>query len=138
MAAIVAPTCEHCGKDGTKLRRIITGSGVSMVAWRCMICDRWAKKPVQWLKHDELCQWLQSRWRAGLDDIPIVNDYSDQTPCAICGAPGQWHHWAPQAWAEQFGEEWTKWPCTYLCERHHQLWHRIVTPALVGWKKDAA
>jgi len=95
-----------------------------------MSCERWAEKPVHWLKHDSLREKLEAQGNT-LEEIPTVGDYSGLQPCVICGEPGEIHHWAPQALQEAFGEEWIKWPTAPLCLKHHRLWHRVVTPALV-------
>ena len=128
---IERPTCHKCGGKNVRLRRQISASGVAIVAWRCLDCDRWAVWPVNWIKHEYLSAYLEPYC---IDDIPIIADYSDQTPCVICGEPGQLHHFAPQAWSARFGPEWHLWPCAYLCDKHHQLWHKIVTPVLTKWK----
>ena len=85
---------------------------------------------MHWLSHAELREKLERRGYT-FDDIPTVENYSSLQPCAICGKPGEIHHWAPQAWADDFGEDWTRWPTAPLCLEHHQKWHRIVTPSLV-------
>lgn len=126
-------TCAHCGKHNVLLRRQIKADGTAHFAWRCLDCDRWAEIPPKWLPHRELEARL-SKQGGRLEDIPIVEDHSDQQPCCVCGEPGQYHHWAPQAMSEQFGEDWYKWPGKYLCPRHHTQWHRIVTPDLIGWR----
>lgn len=75
-------------------------------------------------------RWLGHAALGGrhIEDLPIVNDYSNASPCIICGEPGEWMHWAPQALAARFGPDWTKWPQDPLCVKHHTLWHRIVWP----------
>ena len=125
------PTCCKCGSKNVKLRRQISASGVAMVAWRCLDCDHWAAWPVNWIKHEYLATFLEPYH---IDDIPIIADYSDRTPCVICGEPGQNHHFAPQAWSDRFGPEWHLWPCAYLCAKHHKLWHGVVTPGLTKWE----
>lgn len=105
-------------------------SGVLQFAWRCLDCDRWAESPPKWISHNWLLQAL-TKQGATFEDIPIVADYSDMQPCVVCGAPGEVHHWAPEAMAELFGADWTDWPTSPLCVKHHHLWHQIVTPSLV-------
>lgn len=132
-AILKAPPCQHCHSGQVKLRRLVASDGTSRISWWCLTCERWAQNPVTWIAHS-LVKAELSRWKASIEDIQVVGDYSEQTPCVICGKPGQWHHWAPQAMSERFGEDWFKWPCAYLCEYHHQLWHCIVTPSLTSWK----
>lgn len=130
MAKVGKPNqCDHCNGKELKLRRQVTGSGVAQVAWRCIECDRWAQKPPVWIGHLSLSDYLK-QFGSVIDDIPLVADYSDQQACIICGEPGEWHHFAPQALSLAFGDDWLKWPCAPLCVRHHRLWHDTVTPNL--------
>ena len=101
-----------------------------------MLCDKWSEKPIHWLKHYEVNEYL-TRYKITINDLPIVENYSGETPCIICGDPGQLHHWAPQAYTQAFGiEEYFLWPTEYLCIKHHKLWHTIVTPELTTWEKE--
>jgi hypothetical protein len=130
---IIPPTCAHCGGSDIKLRRQLTTSGVSFLAWRCLVCDRWAENPVRWLKHDLIIPRLE-RQGVTLDDIPLVADNSQELVCAVCGAHGvSEHHWAPQSMRELFGSDWHNYPTDYLCKKHHELWHALVTPELTTW-----
>lgn len=53
--------------------------------------------------------------------------------CAVCGHPEtQWHHWFPQSLARKAKINPDAWPGAYLCSTCHDLWHRIVTPALLN------
>lgn len=124
------PRCAHCQGESVKLRANVTSSGVRQVAWRCLSCERWAEKPVHWIGYAALTVYLR-QFKASLDDIPIVHDYSSATPCVICGEPGEMHHWAPRAYQARFGDDWVLWPMAPLCQRHHHLWHTIVTPDLL-------
>jgi hypothetical protein len=128
MASLDRPRCVRCGgRESVKMQRQKTASGVSQVAWYCERCRRWAETPVHWQSHAELTQTL-ARQGATIDDIPIVNDYTRAAPCIICGEPGEWMHWAPQALADRFGADWSKWPQDPLCVKHHRLWHDTVWP----------
>jgi hypothetical protein len=123
------PTCQHCGSSNVKLRRYIISNGTSQISWRCLDCNRWAEKIRMSISYDIILGILR-KWGKVLKDLPIAEDRSSDTPCVVCGAPGEYHHWAPSAWNIRFGEEWNKWPCSYLCPKHHHLWHAIVTPTL--------
>lgn len=127
----VRPVCAHCSGTRVLLRRRINADGSAHIAWRCLDCNRWAENPPKWMGHKEIVAKL-ARWKATLEDVPIIEDYRDRQPCCICGEPGQYHHWSPQALHGQFGDDWYKWPGAYLCPFHHRLWHRVVTPTLVG------
>jgi hypothetical protein len=127
MAKSLAPQCSRCNGDGVLLRRQIAANGVNQFGWWCEKCERWAVKGKPFLSHG----WLQAR-NIQPNEIPIIADYSHETPCVICGEPGELHHWAPQALNNQGGEEWHRYPTEYLCRYHHRLWHMIVTPELAG------
>ena len=129
MAKSLAPRCSRCNGDRVLLRRQIAGNGVNQFGWWCEKCERWAVKGKAFLPHDLVMGWLRKH-NIEPDQIPIIADYSHETPCVICGDPGEWHHWAPQALANQGGEDWHKYPGAYLCRHHHRLWHMIVTPEL--------
>lgn len=49
----------------------------------------------------------------------------------------EWHHWLPQAMADQV-EDFSQWPTAYLCKRCHDTWHELVTPYLPGRGKTKA
>lgn len=133
------PICAHCGSIRTKLRKQITSSGAIQVAWICTECHRWAELPHRWISHD----FINAEFKKGqrtenstIDSIPTIKDSSNMNPCIICGAPGEEHHWAPQAYKSDFGKEWMSWPTSSLCLEHHRQWHNIVTPSLVTHKKE--
>lgn len=130
------PECAHCGSiTSVKLRKHIISSGVAQIAWWCIDCERWAQKPPQWIKHTIVAKRLAKQGNT-IDDIPNVADNSDATPCIICGEPGEVHHWAPQAYELEFGEDWWSYPTCSLCKHHHDQWHRIVTPGLLGGRNE--
>jgi hypothetical protein len=130
-AMITIPTnCAHCGGHDVRLRRLRNGNASEHIAFYCLDCERWAEYPIRWLKRSELEERL-AKQGTRIDQIPLLDDYSDRQPCIICGAPGEWHHWAPQSMSENFAPDWFKWPGAYLCREHHMLWHHVVTPELV-------
>lgn len=128
-SSLGAPQCVHCGGASVKICQQITASGVSQFAWRCLSCDRWAENPPQWIPHSTISKICADYGKTRYD-IRVVHDYSQNMPCVVCGAPGEWHHWAPRAFQDDFGDDWTQWPGASLCKFHHDLWHTIVTPAL--------
>lgn len=69
----------------------------------------------------------------------VVDNRAAGELCAVegCGSRAtQLHHWAPQSLEEWFGDEWSKWPTSWLCrDKHHPLWHQVVTPDLTGPKR---
>lgn len=130
MGALIRPACQRCRGSNVKLRRQIIVNGTSQLGWWCLNCERWAERPIRWLSHEQLTVEL-GRYRATIEDVPIIKDESEERPCIICGAPGEYHHWAPQALSGAFGHEWVRWPGAWLCMYHHRLWHRVVTPMLV-------
>lgn len=130
---IATPNCARCGSANVKLRRSIAGNGKSQISWFCLACKSWATKPVLWLNHEAVNAYL-ARWHKSIVDIPTLDDYSTNAPCVVCGEPGEWMHWAPQALADAFGDEWAKWPQDPLCVKHHRLWHDTVWPGRNGTK----
>jgi len=127
------PICSHCGAEDVRMRKQITSSGSIQYAWRCAACNRWAENPMKWIPHDLLKKALERQGKK-IEDVPVIEDYSTLTPCVICSNPGEFHHWAPQAYESDFGVEWTAWPTAALCLEHHRQWHSIVTPTLVNHK----
>jgi hypothetical protein len=123
--------CARRGNEFIVLRRFVIANGDVQIRWFCTECQRDAEIPTRHLKHMDVAQYLK-RWNKTLADIPVVADYSNRQPCIICGGPGEYHHWAPQALAAEFGDDWTKWPIAPLCRNHHMLWHHILTPYLNG------
>ena len=139
MGESIIARCHRCKRlDTVRLRRQIKADGDYQLAWWCEDCAAWAEVPTHWLPHAPIKAKLATQG-ATFEDIPVVRDYSDSQPCALCGAPGQWHHWAPQAYAGAFGKLYPRWSVfgTALCPAHHREWHEIVTPELATWKRGA-
>lgn len=124
------PICVHCGSSSIVLRGHRTASGVRQYSWYCLDCKRWAESPPKWLGHQLLRAKLKQQ-NATLAQVPLLEDDADVQRCVICGAPAETHHWAPEAYRDEFGDDWWKWPTAPLCHKHHRLWHKIVTPELV-------
>jgi hypothetical protein len=136
------PACSHCDKRmPVKLGRMIAAGGQKNIAWYCTSCLRWATKSSLWLPHPRVERTLQyialrypdNDYPLTLDEIPLINDYSHDTACFICGAPGaQYNHFLPQVYKDHPGVsgEWERWnECgAYLCQAHHDLWHNLVAP----------
>lgn len=129
------PPCHQCGEQ-TLLRRQITASGISQVAWYCKACHDWADKPVHWVGHEAVTAIL-APYGAIIETLDIIHDYRDPAyACAVCGELGaEYHHWMPQALARRYEDVWVDWAhwsslTVYLCPRHHHLWHLRVTPEL--------
>lgn len=96
-----------------------------------MNCNRSAQENGPALPYEEVKKVL-APFGQSIDDLPIVKDNTNsQEVCVVCGSPAEWHHWAPTAYAEKFGEDWSLYPTAPLCRYHHFLWHDIVTPGLV-------
>ena len=134
---LTPPICIRCHSRNVKLRRVITSSGVSQVAWRCIDGDHWAENPKRSLPHADVIQVL-NRYGVTIEDLSVIEDYrSEKYRCVICGDPAEDHHWAPQALADAFGDDWHKWPHAPLCVKHHRQWHDIVTPELAHMKRPA-
>lgn len=126
--------CERCGDiDSLEIRRNIISSGVSQYFWYCTYCNDRAAKGGRNIPHDIVRLWYsKGKITTDLDEVPVLNDYRGDT-CIICGKTGvQYHHFAPQAFIDLFGEDWINWPGAYLCIPHHNLWHSIVTWYMPG------
>ena len=123
--------CRFCTFiDAVKLRRKIASNGVNMYTWWCTECEQHASV-LTFIPHKVVKGWQDSnKLKISLDEIPVVDDFSHELPCVICGQPGEYHHWAPQSLAEFFGNDWQKWPGSALCRKHHNQWHSIVTWAI--------
>ncbi len=125
--------CERCKKKAwVKLVRNITASGISQIYWLCVSGEHPISNPgSDWISHQKIKD-------AGYDpnDLPVVKNYSGSNLCAVCGSPfAEYHHWAPH---HLFGDEADKWPAAYLCKKHHEQWHALVTPNMTkarpSWK----
>jgi hypothetical protein len=120
--------CEHCGGRKISFGIHINYSGAKTVIARCDKCGRNPdrKKPFYSVKYFDMAA------------LPILlDDRAASEPCAVCHKREgtQYHHWAPR---HLFGfDESEKWPGAYLCQEHHTLWHRLVTP-LMTMKKGKA
>ena len=56
---------------------------------------------------------------------PEIRRSIDRPACEVCGAIGaEKHHWAP--WSI-FGDEFERWPTSFLCQRCHATWHQRMT-----------
>lgn len=121
--------CDYCDHlEGIRLRRKIAGNGVTMFLWYCTVCQRHARKDLMWISHAVITEWQRTGRLKDPTAVAILEDYSQARQCVICGQPGaELHHFAPQALAELFGEDWQRWPTADLCPYHHQQWHSIVT-----------
>ena len=123
------PSCMRCNSANVKWRAQIISNGTRQIAPYCLDCNRWAETPPRWIPHEIVNIELFNHGKV-IGNIPVVADYSNASNCVICGQPGEYHHWAPQALSEPFGEDWNNWPGVHLCIRHHLQWHKIVTPQL--------
>lgn len=130
LAAWQRKPCEYCQSTNVKLRRWRTGNGPIQYRWYCEDCTRIARKQGQNIPY-----WIVEHWhetgslRIPPDEIPLIDDYSEQHKCCVCGAAcAEEHHFAPRSLGDYFGGEWDKWPTAWLCKDHHDLWHSVVTP----------
>lgn len=129
------PRCERCNHiKPVVLRRNVASNGVNQFFWWCSNCEKPAIKGSKLIGHEVINHWINGGLlRATVDDIPVVNDYSTKQFCEVCGVQGaEVHHFAPQALADLFGDNWYLWPVAYLCKPHHDLWHSVVTFYMPG------
>lgn len=113
--------CEKCNSDQpVRLVRIISQSGVSMVYWNCIKGNHAINKPVKYIPHVQI-----KSAKIDLETLPVASNYSGHEVCAVCGSPyAERHHWAPR----HLFQDADSWPQDYLCDKHHKMWHDIVTP----------
>lgn len=114
--------CQKCGQvRHVKLVRNVAANGISQVYWYCIAHNGPAG---QYISHDKL--------KAGgidIDDLPIIENYSNQAQCVVCGKLGaEYHHFAPKY---LFGDAADSYPVAPLCHEHHMHWHQIIDPQ--GW-----
>jgi 5-methylcytosine-specific restriction endonuclease McrA len=116
--------CERCEQVITaRLVRKITTSGTSLIFWECPGGHAISRIP-KWISHAEVKKFFD------INSIPVVEDFSQDHKCAVCGKTGtEYHHFAPR---HLFGDEADKWPGVYLCRPHHTEWHTLVTPNMSG------
>ena len=108
--------CRKCGSESRLVKDIKT-DGSEQFWFKCLSCEANAKGPGT---------WIPKRSIINPDKVEINNDYrTDTDRCAVigCNEPAQDHHWAPR---HIFGAEAENWPRSYLCLKHHDLWHRLV------------
>jgi hypothetical protein len=107
-----------------------------MCYWFCLECYKIAAKvgENQFIGHGVL--W--DNYKVKPEELPVARDRGiDCHPCAICGSRyTEYHHWAPSFLRDSFGEDYNKWPGTWLCREHHKLWHKIVTPNMSYRNRD--
>lgn len=103
-----------------KLVRNIAVNGTSQVYWWCVAHNG---KAGPYITHDKIKA-------AGIEinELPIIENYSDQEQCIVCGALGaELHHWAPK---HLFGDNAEAYPKSFLCHHHHMQWHDLMTPEM--------
>ena len=116
------------------LRRKYASNGSERFFWYCPNCNRHANQRHYWISHKTIKRWQgEGRLPDNLEQIPVIADYRENVSCVVCGRPGaEYHHFAPQSLADFFGDDWHLWPTAYLCRKHHDQWHDIVTFYLPG------
>ena len=114
--------CDHCHRQvKVLLVRTVSSSGVDMPWWQCTACNKPADAPIKFISHK-----LIKQRQIEIKSLPAVRDYHELEHCAVCGSAGtEYHHFAPR---HLFGEEADNWPTAYLCKKHHDTWHDLVTP----------
>jgi hypothetical protein len=116
--------CSTCGHTTpVYLVRNITGNGASQIFWQCIKHDGAIDSPIKYIAHDKI-----KSENIDINKIPILNNYSLNHVCSVCGTVGAaLHHFAPRY---IFKDECEKWAKGYLCESCHKKWHDLVTPRM--------
>lgn len=102
------------------LHRQIYRNGVTHFCWVCSECG---SKQLGSVPKPEAEARCYAELRTTEDLIMFKNNSAEGIECEVagCGSVGtEFHHWAPQALFEDAGE----WPTSYLCVKHHVLWHQ--------------
>lgn len=105
--------CQKCGNEQITFYAQINQSGAKVVTARCDKCKQIPFIGMPFLSKKDF-EW---------DTLPLIENFSlSSEPCAVCGKLGtQLHHFAPRhLWPETADE----WPTAYLCQDHHDEWHR--------------
>lgn len=116
--------CSVCGRlTPVVLVRNITGNGASQIFWQCVEHAGAVDSPIKYIAHSKInAQGIE------INKIPILNNYSLDHICSVCGTVGAaLHHFAPRY---IFKDEADKWATGYLCETCHKKWHDLVTPRM--------
>lgn len=123
--------CERCRKQTrVRLVRNIAANGANQVYWLCLLGNHSNKKNGAFIPHELV------RKKVDPDELPVIENYSGYELCAVCGSPfTELNHWAPR---HLFGDECELWPKDYLCKKHHDQWHALVTPEMSKtWKQHS-
>lgn len=108
--------CPHCGGD-IVLYRQINGNGAQVIVARCCKCDRIPNRKQPFLPKADYPHW---------ESFPLYQDNMKHSePCAVRGCDRrdtEYHHFAPRA---LFGAEADDYPGAYLCQEHHDKWHKV-------------
>jgi hypothetical protein len=112
--------CQHAA--GYKLVRFVTSNGHIQLRKQCGQCGLLFGGPIP-----------QSPYIKGeMEKFPLIDNEHD-LPCQACGGRyAALHHWLPQSIARDNGLNADAWPTGYLCRKCHALWHKLVTPGLLG------
>ncbi len=120
--------CKKCDSQSRFTLHIeYFGNGSQNFCWRCDTCET---RLIQsgsgiWVSKEAVEAKLTQEQIKALPTVMPVFYHR----CAVCGDRGtENHHWAPRG---IFGQECEKWPQDWLCKRHHDEWHVLVTPSLV-------
>jgi hypothetical protein len=118
MLTNISVVCQHCGCRRIAFGLHINRSGAKTVIARCSNCgyNPIKNKPFYSVKDFDI------------ETMPVLmDDRPDSEPCAVCKEKrgSQYHHFAPR---HLFGTECEDWPGAWLCKKHHDQWHDIVTP----------
>lgn len=100
-------------------------SGAHHFMWICSGCGRHPGGVPLYVASEKVMAKLSVNQ---MESLPVLMP-GLYNRCAVCGVrEAELHHWAPTG---IFGEESGKWPQDYLCKKHHDQWHKMVTPQLV-------
>jgi hypothetical protein len=116
--------CSKCATETLfTLHRQVFINGSDHFLW---ICECGKKNPddkVLFISRSKVEQHLSTN---DIDEVPVLMP-DLYCRCAVCGDRAvEMHHWMPRG----ISNDADSWPKDYLCKKHHDLWHRLVTPNL--------
>lgn len=129
------PRCEKCNASAfVKIAYDLDSAARYLFYWRCFGCKK-DVHPKSFLPHTTVREWLKGGSLGKKSHFlanHLINNNSGDYTCDVCGTVGaERHHWVPQC-LKEFFDDYERWPQSYLCKKHHDLWHEVVTPYIPG------
>ena len=126
-------SCRYCGQGvGSTLIGRENARGKWFVQLQCKDCGGWQNPKKKYWDQFEDRRVGRSNRKACCAGYGC--SICEPSPCRVCGTYEnlEQHHWLPFHIAKHFLEshEFNAWPTDTLCQQHHRLWHKLVTPQM--------